>query len=237
MLRLLRILGIVVCAVFLGLAARSLLDGDLERNQVDVAVFSVSFFLFASLAAFEVSYGIRRQRRHRRKFSGSRSATEPEAEREPAGRPADIYAVPPTQEDWKSRRRSHASGRSRRRRTKKSGMVWLVILRILCVAYSLIYLGILLAALPWDGVKGPGTWTIPAIFMSLFLLSIAATIGAFVTTIWGLVVGFVLMLANLPLGAYGLAQGALLLLVLLGAMPLFFESPHERHSRHRRSGL
>jgi len=233
MLRIWRIAGIVVFALLVGLAASSLRgDEDAIRFQADIALLAVSLPAFAVLGIFELTRVRRLERRRRKHRFGGHPSEEVLAEEFDPGS-ADIYAMPKTLEDWKGGRHSRSSG-TRHRRGKKMKSVWMSALQVFCVAIPLVHMGLLLAHLPWDGTKGAGTWTMPFVFLALFLFSVAVAVGVFSMRLWGLVLGYLLVLGNLLLFPYGTAMGLLLLLCLVGSSPIFFAIAHDhRHGSHR----
>ena len=233
MLRIGRIAGIFVCALFVGLAARSLLEGTGERHQADIAILLASFLSFAALGFFELTRVLRHERRRReQRFKGSRSVEEEAAEFVPGS--TDIYAMPETLEEWRGGRRPRSSGSHRRRRGTKMKSAWMSALRLFCVVVPLAYVGQLIVRLPWDGARESSEWVAPFVFLALFLLSVAVGVGVFSLRFWGLVLGYLLVLCNLFLFPYGTALGLLLLLCLAGSSPIFFAVARDRRHGTRR---
>ena len=234
MLRIWRIVGIVVFALLVGLAVSSLRGGvDSLLFDADFSVFVISFPLLVILSLFEVIHIRRLVRRHRKYRFGGHSLDE--GTEAVASGPTDIYAMPETRQSWGRRRRSHSSGTHHKKRKKKKS-IWISLLQIFCVILPLFYLGLLLVYLPWNGVKTIGDWTMPFVFLALFLFSIVVAIGVFSVRFWGLVLGYLLVLSNLLFFPYGLILGLLLLLCLVGSSPTFFEvtRDHRRGSRRGR---
>ena len=231
MLRIWRIVGIVVCALLVGLAVRSLFKA-VDRSQADIAILVGSFLLVAVLGYFELAHVVRKKRRHRRHRYAP--PVEKDARAEFASGSTGIYAMPETLGDWKNERRgSHSSGS--RRRGKKVAGAWMSGLRFLCVVMPLVYVGFLIFHLPWDGVTESGDWLSSSVFFALFLFSSVVGAGIFSMRVWGLVLGYLLMLCNLPLFPYGTALGLLLLLCLVGSSPVFFAIARGKHRGIQRS--
>lgn len=229
MLRIVRIAGIIICALFIGLAAHSLLEGNGERQRIDLTILLASFLAFVVLSFFEMTR-TQRKKRHRREQKFKKplpkddvQAFSPES--------TDIYAMPETLEAWRKSRHSHPT-KPRRRRGSKMTSAWLTALRVYCVIIPLAYAGLLVAYLPWDGIEGPGIWRLPFLFLALFLFSVTVGIGIFSMRIWGLVLGYLLVLCNLLLFPYGTVAAILLLLCLAGSSPIFFTVARDR--RHGR---
>jgi MFS family permease len=231
MLRIWRIIGIVVFALLVGMAASSLRGGeDALLFEADLAIFVVSLPAFAVLGLFELTHVRRLERRRRKHRFEGHSFDEGAVAFAPGS--TDIYAMPETRQNWGSRRRSSSSGTRHRKGKKKLKSVWMSALQLFCVVLPLVYLGLLLVYLPWDGVKAPGAWTMSFVFLSLFLFSVVAAIGVFSMRLWGLVLGYLLVIWNLLLFPYGLILGLLLLLCLVGSSPTFFEVARD-HRRGR----
>ncbi len=231
MLRIWRIVGIVVCALMVGLAVRSLFKAG-DRSQVDIAILIGSFLSFAVLGYFELTHVVRKERRHR--HHRYTPPVEKDAKAEFASGSTGIYAMPETLGDWKKERRSSHSSGSRRRGKKVAG-AWMSGLRFLCVVMPLVYVGFLIFHLPWDGAMESGDWLSSSVFFALFLFSVVVGAGVFSMRVWGLVLGYLLVLCNLPLFPYGTAIGLLLLLCLVGSSPIFFAIARGKHRGIQRS--
>jgi hypothetical protein len=244
MLRFLRVAGIVVFALLVGIAANNLwnmhLDGNLtERyNSARKANITLVFFSLAAvgvLGYFElyrmrsigrgrVPYG----RRHRAEADEGRAITD-------GTDTANIYSAPPTVDDWKGRRTR--SSKSRQKQRMEQSGIWLWWLRICCVAVPLIYGSLLAKTLlaPADAQELP--WLLPAALGAMVLFSAVTAIGLLARKAWGMALGYVVAICNLMVFPFGTVLGLFLIMGLAGSSAEFMvpDSKKRRAARRKAS--
>jgi len=243
MLRILRIIGIVIFALLVGLSADSLRrmyeTGQLmERynssRKSSLTLFSVSVLALSSLAYFELSRGRRQQLR--RGYGAVRDSQNDDEDIVEGLDSTSIYAAPKTRDAWKGRRSGGSKSRSREQ--KDSANVWMGLLRICCAVFPLYFAGMLVVHIMKMDPQQELAWLLPSLFLSLTLFSVLTAFGVLAKKPWGLTLGYILAIVNLLVFPIGTAIGLFLLMGLVGSTPLFVVSARDkrRNARRKSSG-
>ena len=238
MLRTLRIIGIVVFALLVGISANSLREMQetgtlLEKynssRKANITLLGFSFLSVGILGYFELSR-IRRLT-ERRGYGGSAySATE---EKEVDGLDsASIYAAPATIDGWQGRRTR--GSKSRHKEPMEMVSVWMGMLRVCCVLLPVLYVGLLLLSLMKIDSENTAAWLLPTLFSALTVFSLITAFGLFAKKGWGMTLGYLLAICNLLVFPFGTTIGLFLLMGLVGSSSLFIIPSSERRRQARR---
>ncbi|MEA2069020.1 MAG: hypothetical protein U9P12_07460 [Verrucomicrobiota bacterium] len=240
MLRALRVIGIIVFAVLVGIAANTLwkmhetgelLEAYNSSRKTNVTLIVFSLVALGTLGYFELAYVNRLGAR--RGYGSDRQAKGEGKDVVDSLDTTSIYAAPKTMDAWQGRR-SHSS-KSRHRRQKEPTTVWMGLLRICCVLMPFVYVGLLginLAKVAGHATKA--AWLLPSIFAGMTLVSIIASIGILTRKTWSMGIGYLLAMCNLMIFPVGTALGLFLLMGLVGASSEFASPDRERRRAARR---
>ncbi|WP_372809224.1 hypothetical protein [Pontiella sp.] len=247
MLRGLRIAGIVVFALLVGMSANvlwqmhesgELLERYNSQRKANVTLLVFSAIAVAALGAIEGIYLSRQGDRYGAE-SGPRAS-----QKKGAGRLASssIYATPETVDEWKikrspsSKKHHRRSSKSRHAPPRDGSGAWFGWLRLCAVALLLTY-GTMLALHVMHPVQDAAAlvWLFPALFAFMTLFSFIVAIGIFAKGTWALVSGYVLAMCSLLVFPVGTALGMLLLMGLVGASPVFLGIKKDRRPGSRPS--
>jgi hypothetical protein len=249
MFRGLRIVGIIVFALLVGMSANvlwqmhesgELLERYNSRRKANVTLLAFSAIAVAALGAIEGMYLYRQGDRYR---LGS-SPLPVEKDTADGLDSSSIYATPKTIDEWKikrspaSKKHHHRSSKSRHAPPRDGSGAWFGWLRLCGVVLPLTY-GTMLALHVMDPVHDSAlvAWLFPALFAFMTLFSSIVAIGVFAKGSWALVSGYVLAMCSLLVFPVGTALGMFLLMGLVGASPVFIGIKKDRHhgSRSRTS--
>lgn len=236
MSRILRLSGIVLFALTLVFSSQSLREmgesGKLferynSQRKASMTLFGISMAALVGLSAFE----IRRLRQPRvvHKYGRIRY-TDQVASEDNEQHTSNIYAVRKSVDEWSGRRVSGSRSRDVRSSSRLPA-IWLVMLRVTCLAipfastaiFSIMYLNY--------GSSSTDSWIIPAAGSIYVLLAIATAIGVIRRRAWGMTVGYITAILNLVIFPFGTVMGFFLLIGLVGASEAF--EPVSRKSGKR----
>ncbi|MDH3982125.1 MAG: hypothetical protein OES84_04405 [Kiritimatiellaceae bacterium] len=241
MLRLLRITGIVVFAVLIGLSANTIhsmhQSGELfeqynSRRKAHFTLLGSSAIGLCCLAYFELTRHKRLDRRHGYHAPNSNSYDD----KTDGLDSTNIYTAPKVIDEWPGRNSRSSSSRKKRHsrslaKDKPSGsaVVSLGVLRISCVLLPFAYAGFIAWKYTQVDAATEVVWLMRGFCVWLSVCSIITAIGIFLKKRWGMVFGYVLSISNLVVFPFGTGIGLLLLVGLLGAAPVFDQKRHSRH--------
>ncbi|MDZ8120405.1 hypothetical protein [Pontiella agarivorans] len=241
MLRFLRITGVVVFSVLVGVTAYNIKkmqeSGALyekynyERRS-NITLLSSSMLALLTLGYFEINSMRRRREQYHLGDGRYRKGRDDEA----AGRDtSSIYTAPRQIDEWKGRSHKHAKMHKKLPGKKEGVGAGLLFLRVFSVVLPVVY-AVLLAwtLMRWTEYERPAI-LLPAFFVVLLMVSMLAAIGIHWKKTWGLSLGYLLALGNLMIFPYGTAMGLLLILALVASGDAFAESAaRKRRKSHRR---
>ncbi|MEN7972618.1 MAG: hypothetical protein ABFR47_02165 [Verrucomicrobiota bacterium] len=235
MLRFMRIAGMLIFAVLIGLVARQLQElyegGTLferynNQRKADITLLVVSVCGLAVLSFFELR-GSRSRSGRRRGYGFDSKKSEPS---EVDGLDSTcIYVAPKTVDAWDGRRK-HVS-RSRHKPKREAAGVWTSLLRIYCGVLSAFYLGVLIAYLFFWLPDGLGSLVFSIISPVLLFGSAMTFIGVLRKKSWGINFGYAMAIFHLLIFPIGTAAGLLMLLCVVGATPQFVVPERERQRK------
>lgn len=240
MLRMLRVAGIVVFAMLVGIAANNLWkmyeNGNLAERYNSARKANVTMLVFAAVAVGALGYfefsRIRKHanrrgygRRHREAAAGSASVTDrPDS--------ANIYSAPQTVDTWKVRR--DRSPKSRSKQKVEMTNIWMGLLRICCVLMPVVYGGLMAKNLLAESESSELAWMLPSVYGAMALLSVVTTIGLMARKRWGMMLGYLLAICNLMVFPFGTALGLFFILGMVGASAQLVVPEHEKRRAARR---
>lgn len=238
MLRVLRVCGIVVFALFVGISANALRSmhesGELFERYCSRRKPNITLLLFSGISLGVLGcYELTRFRRmeQRRGYGGFHYQDDADNVVDDFDT-TSIYAAPKKVDEWQGRR-PRVSPPRRKPRAEAIG-VWEQLLRVLCVAFPLVYMA-LLAFLFLAGSAGGSEFTLLiSAFSFLTLFSTVVAVGVFCKQLWGLTCGYLLALFNLIIFPYGTVGGLFLLMGLVGASSAFADTALEKRRQLRR---
>jgi len=235
----LRVTGIVIFALLVGVSANSLYDmhesGQLlekynSSRKSNITLLGVSILALGVLGFFELTRV--RRTEARRGYGGSAYDSDPEDAVDGLDT-TSIYAAPKTMDAWQGRRTHASKSRSRKQQFEMTD-VWMGLLRICCIVLPLLYLGLLVINLIRMNAAEGVVWLLPTVFSALIFLSLVTAFGVFRKKGWGMSLGYVLAICNLLVFPFGTAIGLFLLMGLVGSTPLFAVPASERRRNARR---
>ena len=238
MLRIIRVIGIVIFALLIGLSANALTEmyesGQLlekynSARKSNITLLGISVLALASLGYFELTRG--RRIAARRGYGAKNYTANNEKKQVESQESTDIYAAPETDEGWQNRR-TRGSG-SHRKQDMDMTHIWMSMLRICCAILPILYLGLLLLSLIKIDPQSPAAWFIPTLTSFIILFSLVTAFGLFAKKPWGMTLGYILAVFNLLIFPIGTAIGLFLLMGLVGATPLFEVSPSDKRRRRK----
>lgn len=231
MLRALRIIGILVFAVLVGLSAHRIQSlytaGELfepynSERKANITLLAFSMAGLGILGFFELT---RAKRLDTRKgFAPVKIAKEAGGDGMDV---ANIYSAPATPDKCGGRRVRTASARYREPRQTET--FWLGLLRILSFSTPLVYASLLVVC--WLGRWVPAAVPLTllySIFGFMLIFSLISAIGIMQKKPWGIKTGYALAIIHLLFFPVGTAAGLILLIGLVGAAPLIILSPREK---------
>lgn len=230
MLRALRIIGILVFALLVGLSAHRIqalyTSGKLfeqynSERKANVTLLAFSMVGLGVLGFFELT---RAKRLDTRKgFAPVKIAKDPGAGMDAA----NIYSAPKTPDKWGGRRVRTASASYRE--PLQAENFWLGLLRILSFCTPLVYASLLAVCLlgRWVPAAVPLT-LLYSIFGFMLVFSLISAIGIMQKKPWGIKTGYAIAIIHLLFFPVGTAAGLILLIGLVGAAPLIILSPREK---------
>lgn len=243
MLSVIRVVGIVIFAVVLGLAADSLWhmqeDGTLfdkynSERKSSITLLAVSVVALVSLGSFEMRDMGRNKGASR---FGERRYTEDDTSEVNPMKTSSIYAAPLSIDEWKERK---APGYHSRRHRHKVAMDhpedWLRLLQMICTALPAFYITIFSVMYAQGIGQSMGVWVFTSLCSCFLLLNICTAIGVFKTKAWGLSTGYLLAILNLVIFPVGTIIGLLLLISLVGASARFPQPARPPRGRMRSFG-
>lgn len=243
MLSVIRLVGIVIFAVMLGLAANSLREMNDEGtlyNQYNsarkssITLLAVSVVALVSLGSFEM----KEMGKHNtsQKF-GERRYTEPKTETVNSIKTTSIYAAPQSVDEWKERRiTSSYSRRTKHKIALDHPEDWLRLLQLVCAALPAFYITIF-SVLYAQGVgQSLGPYVFTSVCSCFIGLNIFTAIGIFRTKAWGLQMGYLLAIMNLVIFPVGTIIGLILLISLVGSSAQFPQPARAPRGRMRSFG-
>ncbi len=230
MLRALRVIGILVFALLVGVSAyriQQLYDsGTLfeqynSERRAKITLLAVSVIGLGVLGFFELT---REERIQTRKgFAPADISDEPVDDGLDT---ANIYSAPETIDKWQGRRTCAST--LRHHESREIGTFWIGLLRIITFSTPVVYILLLVACLTgWVPVAG----NMPVLYGlggSMLVLSLVSAVGIMRKKAWGRTVGYAIAIIHLLFFPVGTAAGLILLIGLVGAAPLFAHSPSER---------
>lgn len=229
MLRAVRIMGLVVFAFLVGLSGNSLWKmhetGELmeqynSRRRADLTLLVFSIGAVGALGYFELLRLL--SQREKRGYGGMRYPEQAEKRVEGVDT-SNIYSAPKTIDAWQGHR--IRTSKSRHKQRFDASGIWLVLLRIICLALLTAYLALLVLQV----LKGTsGSLLVTLYFALLSTLSLVVALGVFSRRMWGLAAGYVLCIGNLVVFPLGTVAGLLLLMGLVGATPCFMPTDQKR---------
>jgi len=243
MLSVIRLVGIVIFAVILGLAANSLRemhdDGTLfnqynSERKSSITLLAVSVVALVSLGSFEMK---EMGKHNTSKRFGDRRYTESKTEEVAPIKTSSIYAAPQSVDEWKERRISASPSRRHRHKVAMDHPEdWLRLLQLICAALPAFYITIF-AVLYAQGVgQSLGPWVFTSICACFIGLNIFTAIGVFRTKAWGLSMGYLLAILNLVIFPVGTIIGLILLISLVGSSAQFPQPARPPRGRMRSFG-
>lgn len=244
MLRVLRIAGIVVFGLLIGLSAHDLKSmhesGELfetynSRRRAELALLSGCIIGVAALSFFE----LRRIRRLGQRYAfGERSyqdSSDPDRREFGAG---DIYSSSKSVEIWNGRKSRPPGSRPSRRHTSRSRMgkkvqsdgigFWMGLLSLICLILPFIYGGLLAYSIISGGEDALLSALARGVFSVMLLLSVTVLIGILKKAAWGMMAGCLLAICNLLIFPYGTALGLFLIVGLVGSSQHFAVAEKKR---------
>lgn len=238
MLRALRIIGILVFALLVGISAHRIqklyTSGKLfeqynSERKTNVTLLAVSVVGLGLLGFFELTRAKRLDARR-----GFAPVDDSDEGVDDGLDTANIYSAPETLDKWAGRRIRTSSSRPQSP-VRQSENFWMLLLRILSFSTPLLYAGLLVACLSGKWMP-PLAMQVPILssicgFMLIFSL-ISAT-GILQKKPWGIKTGYAIAIIHLLFFPVGTAAGLLLLIGLVGAAPLIMLSPHEQRRAAR----
>lgn len=241
MLRLLRITGVVVFAVLIGLSANTLKQmhesGTLfekynSSRRANITLLSFSLIALSTLGFFEVT-GIQRQNRRRRYYGEHRHEEYSEEEETDGLDSTSIYASNRKVDDWERKRHSKRAN-SYNHPPKYDDGLGMRFLKMLSFILPILYV----SALGWSLMHPPEdaflVIVFPSVFSGLLVVSLVAALGLNRKKTWGLTFGYILALFNLVIFPVGTALGMILILALVASSQSFADSSSRaRKSRQR----
>ncbi len=222
MLRILRLLGILLFAMLIGISASSLQglhqDGTLferynSQRKSNITLLVVSIFSLASLGYFEF---------RSRRWQGKRGYRSVRVEEDPGVDGLDstsIYSAPETIDQWEGRRTR--TSKTRHRQPFDGTGFWMGLLRIYCIVLPVVYLYTLLNYLFLWLPSGAGHLFLTILFPILFLASALMSVGTFRKKIWGINFGYGIAIFHLLIFPVGTIAGLFLLVGLVGSSSEF----------------
>lgn len=240
MLRMLRITGIVIFAMLVGIAANNLWkmyeNGNLTERYNSARKANITMMVFSVVAVGALGFfELSRIRRYssRRGYGGARYTEDKEEQPKEEGLDStSIYSAPPTIDAWQGRRTRSSKSRSKQKMEKSS--IWMGLLRVCCVLMPLIYGGLLARNLLASSVTSELAWVLPAVYGWMVLLSAITAIGLMAKKTWGITLGYVLAICNLMIFPLGTALGLFLIMGLVGASAEFAVPEREKRRAARR---
>ena len=237
MLRVLRITGIVIFAVLVGVSSNTLWklyeSGDLfdqynSARKTNITLLGFSVVSVAALGYFELL--LLRKGDGRNSYGRARRTDEVEEEEVVDGLDStNIYSAPKTIDDWQGRKtRSSMSSRHGKQSPEVAG-IWMVLLRVLSVGLPVAYATLLVRELLNGAPKDSEQWLFVVGYSVIVSIALVAAIGLLSRKPWGLPVGYLLSVCNLLVFPIGTVVGLFLIVGLVGATPLFVVSKRERH--------
>jgi hypothetical protein len=241
MLRMLRVIGIVVFAMLVGISAKALwkmhetgelLDRYNSARKANVTMLAFSIIALGTLGYFELTYA--RRLRDRKGYGGRRyQGEEAEGKLLSGHETANIYSAPATLDAWKGRRTR--TSKSRHKQQLEMTGLWMGLLRICSVVMPMAYLGLMAMQLLNPVEDAAIAWVLPAVFAGMALLSIIVAIGIFGKKTWGMSLGYLLAICNLMVFPYGTGIGLFMLVGLVGASAEFAVPAREKRRAKRRN--
>lgn len=236
MLRALRIIGILVFALLVGLSAHRIQElytsGKLfeqynSERKANVTLLAFSVVGLGLLGFFELTRAKRLETR--RGFAPVEESDEPVDDGLDT---ANIYSSPESPDKWEGRRIRTSS--DRHREPRKSEDFWLGLLRILSFSTPLVYTSLLVVCLS-------GQWVplaVPLILLNgilgfMLVFSLVSAIGIMRKKTWGIKTGYAIAIIHLLFFPVGTAAGLILLIGLVGAAPVMILSPREQRREER----
>lgn len=237
MLRILRITGIIVFALFIVLSVNSLREmhesGQLyepynSARKSNITLLGVSILMLSGLGYLELLFG--RRVASRRGYGGQ--VYDDKTKMQEGKDASSIYSAPETIDAWQGRGIRNA--KSRRKPPAEKGQVWMIILRVTALIFPFYYSGALAKMLMNPDVQNETVWLLPALFLALTLFSLITVIGLLMKRKWGIKLGYALAVLSLMVFPIGTVLGLFLLVGLVGATPLFTASHTHSLGVHRK---
>lgn len=239
MLRFLRIFGVLLFAVLIGLAAGRLRDqyqaGTLwsqynSQRKADITLLVVSVMSVGVLGFFEF---LRSKRLSERR--GYRSVKLDEEPKVDGLDSTNIYSAPKTVDKWQERS-IRTKSRPRRKHFDMNGL-WMRMLRVCCMVLSGVYFcALMLYLISWVPV-GAGHLVLTIIIPLVLLFSVVTLIGVLRKTLWGMKCGYALAIFHLLIFPFGTVAGLVMLVGLVGAAPEFIQPARQRRQELRKQRL
>jgi hypothetical protein len=237
MLRALRIIGILVFALLIGLSAHRIqqlyTSGKLfeqynSERKANVTLLAFSVVGLGILGFFELTRAKRLETR--RGFAPVEVSDEPIDDGLDT---ANIYSAPESPDKWEGRR--VRTSNARHSEPRKSEDFWLGLLRILSFSTPLVYTFLFVVCLSgwWVPLAVPLT-VLYSIFGFMLIFSLISAIGIMRQKTWGIKTGYAIAIIHLLFFPVGTAAGLLLLIGLVGATPAIVLSPREQRSVERK---
>ena len=235
MLRALRVIGILVFALLVGLSARriqtqydsgKLFEQYNSERKANVTLLSISVIGLGLLGFFEAMRP--RRRAGRIGFAPVQRSDEPIDDGLDT---ANIYSAPKTDESWHRTKVQRTRTIYKERRSYDS--FWLGLLQILVVSLPVVYGILVIACLGGWILAGADTYLVCWVFFGMLLLAALAAWGIRRKKGWGLKTGYAVAILHLLFFPVGTAVGLILLIALVGASPSILLSPRERRRAAR----
>jgi hypothetical protein len=236
MLRTVRIIGVVVFSILVGLSANRLhrlySAGELfeQYNSERKANVTLLVFSVGGLVALGYLEHLLKKRKQTRHGYVSMKVEEHSALKDAAR--TSIYSAPETIDEWEPRRTR--SSRTRPRSEFEMIDLWMRIVRICCVIFPVIYLYLLVEYFVHWVPRGLGNLWVSVLVLLLFSLSVITSIGFFRRKLWGIHCGYAIAVFHLLIFPIGTAVGLLMLVALAGVASEFSAEDRKRRRQARK---
>jgi hypothetical protein len=233
----LKIIGVVVFSVLIGVAANRLLSlyssGELfdqynSQRKTNITLLIFSMIGLATLGYFEY---LKAKLRHKRRGYVPMKVEERKPLPEDP-KVASIYSAPDTLDKWDGRKTRNS--RSRHSDGFEMTHLWMRVLRIYCAVLPVIYLYALVEYLVNWLPYGMGNLFLTVLLITLFVLSVMTSVGVLRKRLWGVHYGYAIAIFNLLIFPIGTAAGLIMLVALAGVAPEFLAEARTRRRQARK---
>jgi len=236
MLRVMRIVGVIIFSILIGLSANRLQRlysrGELFERYNSERRANITLFIFSVgglVVLGSLEYLQRKRMAIRRGYVPLKIKKDLPVENQKV---TCIYSAPETIDKWDVRK-------TRSSRSRSSDWVgitdfWMRVLRVCCAVVPVAYLYILTEyVINWVSV-GMGNLFLTVLVVFLFVLSGVTSFGVFRRKMWGVNCGYALAIFHLLIFPIGTAVGLLMLVSLAGATPEISTEVRENKRKARK---